>query len=72
MTETPQDPAGVEEAETIDQGAVDGKVPGRDGGPVDEADMRAAEGLQAPEHTKRAYDEMLERGKNQRGEGRIG
>jgi hypothetical protein len=54
-----------------DLGAVDGPIPGRDGGPQDEEAMAAAEGLTAAPETARSYQEMLERGAAQRGEGRV-
>lgn len=72
MTDLPKDRDAVDEAGSADHDAVRGDVPGRDGGPVDEDDMRAAEGLQAPPETERAYQEMLEKGRDQRGEGRVG
>jgi hypothetical protein len=61
----------VEEAAATDHESVSGSVPGREGGPHDSDDMAAAEGLSTPPETERAYEEMLERGKNQKGEGRI-
>lgn len=33
--------------------------------------MQVAEGLSAPSSVSDAYDDMLERGANQRGEGRV-
>lgn len=61
----------VEEAAAADHESLSGTVPGREGGPQDRDDMQAAEGLTAPPETERAYAEMLERGKNQKGEGRV-
>lgn len=52
------------------EAAMSEQVPGRDGGPIDEADMAAADDLTASEETARSYEEMLERGANQQGEGR--
>ena len=44
---------------------------GEQGGPVDEEDMQAAEGLAAPPETAKNYEDMLERGASQQGEGRV-
>ncbi len=71
MTDQPKDRAGVDEAVSADASAVTGKVPGRDGGPQDQQDMQAAEGLSASRRNEQAYDEMLERGAEQKGEGRV-
>ena len=70
MSDQPQDRQSVDEATAADHASVAGDVKGRDGGPQDDADMKAAEGLEAPKKTEQAYDEMLERGAHQKGEGR--
>ena len=71
MTDQPQDSTGVEEAAQADHDAVTGDVAGRDGGPQDRDDMRAADGLSAPQSVSDEYGEMLEKGAQQRGEGRV-
>lgn len=71
MTDMPDDTTVDEATKAADSAALNGDVPGRDGGPVDPDDMRAAEGLQASPETAAAYEDLLERGKNQEGEGRI-
>ncbi|MGN6130052.1 MAG: hypothetical protein ACTHOK_06900 [Nocardioidaceae bacterium] len=48
---------------------LDEQVTGADGGPVDEDDMAAAEGLTTDASVDRAYEEALERGARQKGEG---
>lgn len=70
MSDRPKDRRGVDDAVAADHEAVSGTVPGRDGGPQDEQDMAAAEGLKASPETGKAYEEMLERGAHQKGEGR--
>ena len=45
MTDQPQDHTGLDEAAQSDHDAVTGDVAGRDGGPQDADDMRAADGL---------------------------
>jgi hypothetical protein len=70
VTDQPQDNAGVEEAAAADHDAVTGDVAGRDGGPHDEKDMRAADGLSAPQSVSDEYGDMLEKGAQNRGEGR--
>jgi len=70
VNDQPKDRRGVDEAVGADHEAVSGTVPGRDGGPQDEQDMAAAEGLTASKKTGKAYEEMLERGARQKGEGR--
>jgi hypothetical protein len=47
----------------------DEQVTGADSGPVDEQDMAAADGLQVSEVQAQHYQEMLERGAHQQGEG---
>ncbi|MBL7501404.1 hypothetical protein I6A84_36580 [Frankia sp. CNm7] len=47
----------------------DESVTGADGGPVDEAAMRAADGLITTEEVEAAYREHIERGARQKGEG---
>lgn len=47
----------------------DEQVAGADGGPVDDADMAAAEGLRARPEQAAHYREMAERGAHQAGEG---
>jgi len=62
----------VREAEKVDHDAAEGgKIPGRAGGPADTDDMAAAEGLTASPETAKNYEEALERGANQQGEGRV-
>jgi hypothetical protein len=64
--------SGVRDAEAVDHEAAEGgKIPGRDGGPTDADDMAAAEGLTASPETAKSYEEALERGANQQGEGRV-
>ena len=71
MTDQPQDHTGVDEAAQSDHDAVTGDVAGRDGGPQDADDMRAADGLSAPQSVSDEYGDMLEKGAQQRGEGRV-
>ncbi len=47
----------------------DESVTGASSGPVDEADMAAADGLTATEEEGAAYRESVERGAHQKGEG---
>lgn len=70
MTDASPDHTAIEEAADADREATLTQQ-GRDGGPIDEDDMKAAEGLSVSPETAEHYDEMLERGRNQRGEGRI-
>lgn len=70
MSDQPKDAEAVREAAAADADAVTGSPAGRDGGPIDEDDMRAAEGLTASPETASAYGEALERGAAQQGEGR--
>lgn len=71
MTDQPHDTRAVDEASEADAQATGGNIPGRDGGPQDADDMRAAEGLSASEDVKESYGDMLERGADQKGEGRV-
>ncbi|HET7311773.1 MAG TPA: hypothetical protein VFJ17_10665 [Mycobacteriales bacterium] len=71
FTERPDDASPVDEAAAVDHGAVAGDVPGRDGGPQDPDDMRAADGLSAPQSVSDEYSDMLDKGAKQRGEGRV-
>lgn len=71
MTDQPQDATAVNEADDVDRAAIAGEVPGRDGGPQDRDAMQAAERLSAPSSVAEEYQEILERGANQRGEGRL-
>jgi len=71
VTDQPQDHTGVDEAAQSDHDAVTGDVAGRDGGPQDADDMRAADGLSAPQSVSDEYGDMLEKGAQQRGEGRV-
>ena len=71
MTDQPQDHTGLDEAAQSDHDAVTGDVAGRDGGPQDADDMRAADGLSAPQSVSDEYGDMLEKGAQQRGEGRV-
>jgi general stress protein YciG len=71
-SDTSRDPQGVAEAAADDREAVDEiEVPGREGGPHDEEAMRAADGLEPDETTRETYDDMLRRGAEQKGEGRL-
>jgi len=49
--------------------AADEAVKGRDGGPFNAADAEAAEGLTVSPEQAANYEEMLERGAHQKGEG---
>jgi hypothetical protein len=49
--------------------AVDEKVQGRDGGPFDADDAAAADGLTATPEQAKHYEEMIEKGAHQKGEG---
>ncbi len=70
--DAPRDPQGVAEAAEDDRAAVENaEVPGREGGPQDEEAMRAADGLAPDETTRDTYDDMLRRGAEQEGEGRL-
>jgi hypothetical protein len=71
VTDQPQDRTGLDEAAQADHDAVTGDVAGRDGGPQDADAMRAADGLSAPQSVSDEYAEMLEKGAQQRGEGRV-
>jgi hypothetical protein len=71
VTDQPQDRTAVDEAADVDHAAVARDVPGRDGGPEDQAAMRAAEGLSTSPSVDEEYGDMLERGAQQRGEGRV-
>ncbi|HET7530292.1 MAG TPA: hypothetical protein VFJ98_04965 [Mycobacteriales bacterium] len=71
MSDQPQDNAAVDEAAAADHDAVTGDLAGRDGGPQDEQDMRAADGLSAPQSVSDEYGDLLEKGAKQRGEGRV-
>jgi hypothetical protein len=70
MTEQRSDTTAIDEAAQADHEAVTGGA-GRDGGPQDSSDMKAAEGLTADGKVSEEYAEALERGKNQQGEGRV-
>ena len=62
----------VRDAEKIDHEAAEGgPIPGRDGGPEDADDMAAADNLQTSPETAKNYEEALERGAAQQGEGRV-
>lgn len=71
MTDQPLDTPAVDEAAAADHVSVGTDVPGRDGGPQDAEAMRDAEGLSASSEVSEAYEEMLERGAAQEGEGRL-
>lgn len=71
MSDSGQDPRAVDEAAAADHDAVAGDVAGRDGGPHDGDDMRAAEGLSSPQSVTDNYADMLDKGAKQRGEGRV-
>ncbi|HET6816424.1 MAG TPA: hypothetical protein VFH66_04275 [Mycobacteriales bacterium] len=71
MTDSPQDGKAVDEAAAADHDAVAGDVAGRDGGPQDRDDMRAADDLSPSPEVSEEYSDMLDRGAKQRGEGRV-
>ena len=70
MTEQTGDQTAVDEAVDADREAMAGGA-GRDGGPHDADDMKAAEGLSADESVSQEYSDMLERGAQHEGEGRV-
>lgn len=47
----------------------DEKIQGRDGGPFDPDDAAAAEGLETSSEQAKHYEEMIEKGAHQKGEG---
>jgi hypothetical protein len=71
VSDKPQDTRAVDEAASADAQAAQGDVKGRDGGPQDSDAMRAAEGLTASPEVAESYDDMLQRGAEQKGEGRV-
>ena len=71
MTDRIDDTAAVDDAAAVDHDAVAGDVAGRDGGPHDTDDMRAADGLSAPSAVSEQYSDILDKGAKQRGEGRL-
>lgn len=71
MTDRADDTTAVDEAAAVDHDAVAGDIAGRDGGPQDADDMRAADGLSTPQSVSDEYANMLDKGAKQRGEGRI-
>jgi hypothetical protein len=71
VTDQPQDTEAVDEAAAVDRESVASDVPGRDGGPQDPDAMQAAEGLEAPKNVAESYDDMLQRGADHKGEGRV-
>ena len=58
-------------AEAEQSAAQDESVTGRDAGPIDDESMAAAEGLEVRPGVAEHYQEMTERGANQRGEGAV-
>ncbi len=64
------DQTGIDEAAQADRDAVSDGV-GRDGGPHDAEAEAAADGLTASDDVAEEYGDMLERGAQQRGEGRV-
>jgi hypothetical protein len=70
MTDQPSDQTGIDEATEADREAVSGDT-GRDGGPHDPDAEAAAEGLTASPSVADEYGDMLERGAEQQGEGRL-
>src|SRR5438270_292997 len=70
MTDQPSGNTAVDEAAEADHAALSSDI-GRDGGPQDEQDMAAADGLTADPQAASDYGDMLERGAQQRGEGRV-
>jgi hypothetical protein len=71
MAGTSPDPETARDAAEHESEAFSDQVPGRDGGPVDPEDMRAAEGLEPSEEVSANYAEMLKRGAATEGEGRV-
>jgi len=71
VSDQPRDNTAVDEAAAADHDAVSGIVTGADGGPQDADDMRAADGLSAPQSVADEYGDMLETGAQQHGEGRV-
>ena len=70
MSDQPSDPTAVNDAAEADQDAVS-TGDGRDGGPHDPSAEAAADGLSADPSVAEEYGDMLERGAQQRGEGRL-
>ena len=70
MTDQTTDTTAVDEAAEADMAAVAGGA-GRDGGPQDADDMAAADGLTADGDVAKDYADMLERGAQHQGEGRV-
>jgi hypothetical protein len=58
-------------AEAESSAAADEQVGIGDPGPIDDDDMRAADGLTAPPEVAESYRQATERGANAQGEGRI-
>lgn len=71
MTDKPHDPDAVPAAAALDLTQTGEEVAGRDGGPVDEEDMAAADELSADPEVAENYEEMIEKGAATRGEGRL-
>lgn len=72
MTDQPHDAAGAREAAQVDSAALEeAETAGIDGGPIDESDMAAAEGLAASGEVSQTYRDMIERGAATEGEGRV-
>ena len=71
MTDLPNETTVDEATKAADSAALRDGVPGRDGGPIDSDDMRAADGLEASPEAAAAYQDLLERGKEHAGEGRV-
>jgi hypothetical protein len=66
------DPDAIDEASRhVDEDALSDPVPGRDGGPIDESDMEAADGLSVSDDVAENYEDMTERGAKTAGEGRV-
>jgi len=61
---TPDDEAAAEAGRVADEA-----VAGKDGGPYDPDDADAAEGLTATKEQAAHYEEMIEKGAHQKGEG---
>jgi hypothetical protein len=70
MSDQTKDTTAVDEAAQADREAL-AEAAGRDGGPQDEKDMQAADGLTADASVSEEYADMLERGAQQHGEGRV-
>lgn len=71
ISDNPDARADAESRAADDAAAVRDDVPGRDGGPIDEDDMRAAEGLTPRPEVEDDYGEIIAKAAHTDGEGRI-